>query len=109
MQVSYIEFGADDAAKCGEFLESLLGWQFTPMGDTGDGWFDAGAIRAGLHGGERPPSVVVYFGVADLGSVLVRVRELGGTADEPGPEEPGFGRFANCTTPDGLRFGLHQR
>jgi predicted enzyme related to lactoylglutathione lyase len=40
---------------------------------------------------------------------MALVREAGGQADPPAPEEPGFGRFSNCRDPQGIRFGLHQR
>jgi predicted enzyme related to lactoylglutathione lyase len=108
MEISYIEIGAGDARATGSFLAKLLGWTLHPMGDAGDGWFEAGAIKAGLHGGEQPPRLDLYFRVPDLRAAIERVRELGGEADEPGPEEASFGRFANCRAPDGLRFGLHQ-
>lgn len=108
MTVSYIEIGASDATVTGSFLAKLLGSTLQPMGTAGDGWFEAGAIKAGLHGGEHLPRVDVYFHVPDLLAAIECVRNLGGQADEPGPEEAGFGRFATCRAPDGLRFGLHQ-
>lgn len=36
------------------------------------------------------------------------MRELGGTASDPGANEAGFGRFSQCIDPQGVRFGLHE-
>ncbi|WP_235087715.1 hypothetical protein [Chromobacterium sp. Beijing] len=56
--VSYIEIGAGDAAPVGAFFAELFGWSFHPMGTDGGGWFQAGSIKAGLHGGmPRPGSI----------------------------------------------------
>ncbi|MGC7323044.1 VOC family protein, partial [Mycobacteroides abscessus subsp. massiliense] len=49
-----------------------------------------------------------FFGVADIDAAVMTVRELGGEAEDPGPEEPGFGRFTFCRDDQGVRFGLHQ-
>jgi uncharacterized protein len=45
--------------------------------------------------------------VEDIEAAVKRVRELGGTADEPGLAETG-GRFASCRDDQGVEFGLHQ-
>jgi len=37
------------------------------------------------------------------------VRAAGGTAPDPGPAEPEFGRFVECRDDQGVRFGLRQR
>ena len=79
------------------------------MGDGGEGWFETPAIKAGLHGGDPNPGILVFFSVADLEVAEARVGELGGESDEPSAEEPGFGRFCMCRDPQGIRFGLHRR
>jgi predicted enzyme related to lactoylglutathione lyase len=50
----------------------------------------------------------MYFSVNDIEAAVLTVRQLGGTAEEPRPEEPGFGRFTACTDDQGVQFGLHQ-
>ena len=47
----------------------------------------------------------VYYDVDDVRASADRVRELGGSADEP-QLVPGMGWFATCTDPEGNAFGL---
>jgi predicted enzyme related to lactoylglutathione lyase len=104
--VSFIEFGVDDAAAAGPFLANVFGWSFHPM--KSGGWLDTASGRAGMHPND-PSQVYVYYRVSDLDAAAARIRELGGTAEPQGPGDAEFGRFADCTGPGGLRFGLHQK
>jgi predicted enzyme related to lactoylglutathione lyase len=106
-EVSYIEIGAGDAGKTRSFLGQLFGWDFHPMGTGPEGWFETPSIKAGLHGNDPEPGILVFFSVPDLEITIAKVRELGGDASEP-IEEPGFGRFSTCRDPQGIRFGLHR-
>ncbi|AXT47300.1 MULTISPECIES: VOC family protein [Chromobacterium] len=106
--ISYVEIGAGDARAVGAFFAELFGWSFHPMGTDGGGWFQAGSIKAGLHGGETAPRIDLFFQVPNLAAAVERVRALGGQVDGEIAEEPGFGKFAQCHAPGGLSFGLHQ-
>ena len=106
MKPSYLEIGAPDDAKAQSFFTDLFEWSFTPMEN--GGWFDSGEIKTGLHGKDERPAIIVYFTVSDIEAAIAKVRCLGGTADDPTPDEPGFGRFSICTDPQGIRFGLRQ-
>lgn len=106
MKPSYLEIGSQDEVATKQFFQSLFGWTFTPMEH--GGVFDTGDIKTGLHGGDEQPGIVVYFQVPDIAAAVQTVRRLGGKADDPSPAEPGFGRFATCHGPGGVRFGLHQ-
>ena len=106
-QLSFVEIGTPDLKVASKFLGELFDWPFTPMGDAGEGWFQTPGMRAGMHQ-EATPRFYVFFNVPDLAVAISRVKELGGHAEEAGPEEPGFGKFCNCRSPDGLEFGLHQ-
>ena|ERR1700736_2670293 len=107
--LSYIEIGSGDAAKTRAFLAQLFGWDFHPMGAGPNGWFRTPSIKAGLHGNDPDPGILVFFSVPDLEEAIAKVRELGGEAGEPSPEEPGFGRFSICRDPQGIPFGLHRK
>lgn len=107
-ELSYIEFGAGDAGKARAFLVQLFGWDFHLMGTGPEGWFQTPSIKAGLHGNDPNPGILVFFGVPDLEEAIAKVKEMGGEADDPS-EEPGFGRFCTCRDPQGIRFGLHRR
>ncbi|MEO0704421.1 MAG: VOC family protein [Cyanobacteria bacterium J06649_5] len=106
--VSYIEIGAQNAEASRTFFEQLFGWNFHPMGNDGEGWFQTPSIKAGLHGQDSEPQISIFFDVPDLMAAISKVQDLGGEAEQPGPDEPGFGRFCSCRDPQGVRFGLHQ-
>jgi len=107
-EISYLEIGANDTESTRHFFEQLFGWSFNPMGDEGEGWFQTPSIEVGLHGNDPEPQFFIFFNVPDLELAIARVKELGGETDEPGANEPGFGRFCICRDPQGIRFGLHQ-
>jgi uncharacterized protein len=104
---TYLEIGSSEPSKSAEFFRRVFGWPYHPMGAEG-GWFQGPTLKTGLHGNDPAPQIYVYFSVADLVSAIEQVRAAGGQADEPGPDEPGFGRFCNCKDPTGIAFGLHQ-
>jgi predicted enzyme related to lactoylglutathione lyase len=104
--VSFVEFGAGDPAAAGPFLAKLFGWSFHPMGS--GGYLETPSGRAGMHG-QDPEQVYIYYRVADLAAAMKRIEELGGTAKPQGDGDTDFGRFADCTGPGGIRFGLHQK
>jgi uncharacterized protein len=106
--ISYLEIGSGAAGRSSAFFAELFGWPFQPMEGQGDGWFDAGGIKIGLHGNDPDHGMVPYFRVANIHEAVALVRELGGQVDEATAEEPGFGIFRNCKDPAGVRFGLHQ-
>jgi predicted enzyme related to lactoylglutathione lyase len=106
--VSFIELGTSDTERSRPFFERVFGWSFHPMAQ-GGGWFQAPSMRVGLHGDDPRPQIYIFFEVPDLEQAIALVREAGGEADPPAPEEPGFGRFSNCRDPQGIRFGLHQQ
>jgi hypothetical protein len=51
-------------------------------------------------------TLTAYFTVDDISEAVTRVRELGGQAEDPSPEQRGFGRFSTCTDDQGIPFGL---
>lgn len=106
MKPSYLEIGAINNDDARAFFQALFGWSYTPMDD--GGWFDTGEIKTGLHREDDRPSIVVYFDVPEIEAAVAKVRQLGGTAEDPTPEVPGFGRFSTCADPQGIRFGLRQ-
>jgi len=104
---SHFEIGVPDARRAQAFFGSLLRWQFSKT--TGDNaWIETGGVRGGLHGDDPALSITLYFEVPAMEAAMRRVRELGGQADNQGPEENGE-HFVTCRDDQGLAFGLHQR
>jgi uncharacterized protein len=100
----HFELPVPDTKKGQEFYGRLLGWEFQDW----DGYLmiggasPTGAVMSG-NGGHP----VVYFHTDDIDSAIVRVRELGGTSDEP-HDIPEVGRYTNCADDQGTAFGLFQ-
>ncbi len=107
-ELTHFELGAPDAKKAKAFFASLLRWTFERFGDGEQAVIRTPTIRGGLHDGVTTATPVAYFTVDDIDAAVAQVRQLGGHADDPSPEEPGFGRFSTCTDDQGIRFGLHQ-
>jgi len=103
----YLEIGAKNTQATSAFFADLFGWKYTAM-DRSNGWFQTPSIRVGVHDDDPFPQIHVFFTVGNLEQAIARVRSAGGQADEPGPLEPGFGRFCSCKDPTGITFGLHE-
>lgn len=107
-ELTFFEIGVPDSERAQTFFARLFGWQFPPTGEPDQVWVKTPTIMAGLHEQDAEAHIAMYFAVDDIEVAVHSVRELGGTAEDPGPEEPGFGRFAACIDDQGLQFGLHQ-
>ena len=104
---SYLEIGSTNSKQSSAFFADVFDWEYAAM-DESNGWFQTPTLKAGIHGDDPDPQIYVFFAVNDLQQAASRVRSAGGQAEEPGPLEPGFGRFCNCKDPTGLAFGLHE-
>jgi predicted enzyme related to lactoylglutathione lyase len=89
VELSLVEFPADDAERARRFWEGLLGVLFAQREEgEGRGWHTRmGGIALGLH--ERGPGPgdrfsLPYFAVADVAEALARVQALGGEVVHPG-------------------------
>jgi predicted enzyme related to lactoylglutathione lyase len=107
-ELTHIELGAPDAKKARAFFGPLFGWTFELFDDGDQAIIHTPTTRGGLHDGVTSTTLTAYFKVDDIGDAVTKVRELGGYAEDPSPEQPGFGRFATCTDDQGIPFGLHQ-
>jgi predicted enzyme related to lactoylglutathione lyase len=105
---SHFELGAPDASQAKEFFGSLFDWKFEQFGEGNGGVIVTPTIRGGLHDGVTTSTLITYFRVDNIGEAVTKVRQLGGHAEDPSPEEPGFGRFSHCADNQGIPFGLHQ-
>ncbi|MFC8046556.1 VOC family protein [Nocardia sp. NPDC057353] len=105
---SFFEIGVPDATRARTFYEQLLGWKSHETKPGGPAWLETGGVRGGVHDGDEDRWIGIFFRVDDIEAATRRVRDLGGEADDPGPETEGFGRFAFCRDDQGVRFGLHQ-
>jgi predicted enzyme related to lactoylglutathione lyase len=107
-ELTFFEIGVPDSGRAQAFYSTLFGWEFPPTGEDDQVWVRTPSIKAGLHDQDPEARIAMYFSVNDIEAAVLTVRQLGGTAEEPRPEEPGFGRFTACTDDQGVQFGLHQ-
>ena len=94
----------DEAAKV--FYGAVLGWRFS-AGQVDRGWnIDGTSPPAGLWGGQQTPGLEPCYAVDDVDAALGEVRARGGRAQEP--TDQSYGRLAECTDDQGMRFQLWQ-
>lgn len=104
---TYIELGVTDADAARAFYGALLGWR--PSGSSGPGQVDTPTLSVGIHDQDPKPGFEVFFAVDDLDGSLAQVASLGGTVEGDVHDNPGFGRWCECTDDQGVRFGLRQQ
>ena len=106
----HFEVPAEDAQRAVGFYRQLFGWEFQSW----DGPIEYHMTQAGgdpggavypSESGERGP--IVYFDSDDIDATIMRVRELGGEADDKQPI-PGVGWFSRCRDTEGNSFCLYQ-
>jgi uncharacterized glyoxalase superfamily protein PhnB len=104
--VGYQTILVPDVERTKAFLGRVLGWTYR-AGSTPGGWEAEGvAPMTGLAGGAERVAVELCFQVDDVEAAVRRVREAGGTAQEP--ERKPYGALAFCEDDQGMRFQLWQ-
>lgn len=106
----HIEIPADDTGAGVAFYGSLFGWEFQSFPGPSEYHMarvdDASGVAVtNMEPGKR--GMRTYFDVDDINAGAARVKELGGTANDPMPV-PTMGWFATCADPHGNEFGLWQ-
>jgi predicted enzyme related to lactoylglutathione lyase len=108
LELSLVEFPADDPERARRFWEGLCGVPFAER-EEGEGRgleTREGGVELGLHARGPGPGDRVslpYFTVSDLEEALARVEALGGEVIHPGD------RWAICRDSEGSPFGLTRR
>lgn len=115
-EISFIEFGADDAGESARFYAALFGWAVEPgpHGAANGYRVDVAGTPAGIHSGDPGGAPYVFFAVEDLQAACKQVAELGGTVDPmdvngDAESQAAHGLFSLCRDRQGSPFGLHQR
>ncbi|HEX3839600.1 MAG TPA: VOC family protein [Acidimicrobiales bacterium] len=108
--ISYISLGIPDPARGAAFYGALLGWSSSP-GQSGEGQVDEVTPQVGMFNGTRAYGSVAFgavlgYRVDDVAAVVARVRDAGGTANDP--EERPYGLESSCLDNQGVPFYLHQ-
>jgi predicted enzyme related to lactoylglutathione lyase len=110
-KIVHFEVPAGDADRASGFYSGLFGYQ---IGDSGMEGIDYRMFQSAEDQGgaimpsERPGSgLIVYLDTDDIDASVVKVRDLGGSADDKQPV-PTHGWFASCKDTEGNHFSLWQ-
>ena len=109
--VVHVEFPSEDIERAQRFWSGLFGWSF---GDSVMPGIDYRMAQTSEKSGaalmesdERPGHPNFYFDTDDIDASLMKVRDLGGHAEEKMPV-PTHGWFAACKDSEGNAFHLWQ-
>ncbi|MEW2399438.1 VOC family protein [Streptomyces sp. NPDC046862] len=111
----WLDLGAPDVRATAAFYDSVLGWEYEPMGEGEDvegGMFKKdGKTVAGLgkltEEGARP-AWMIYYSVADTDATTQAVERAGGTVRVPSRDLGDWGRMAQYSDPLGGQFAVWQ-
>ena len=110
-EIVHFEVPAADVDRAVAFWSGLFGLEIGPsmMEDFQYRMFQAAPNQGGaIMASDKPGSgLVVYHDTADIDASVIKVRELGGTADDKQPV-PTHGWFAACVDTEGNKFSLWQ-
>lgn len=107
IELGYFTVPVKDLARGKTFYGGLFGWEFDPK-DSHDSYAHVGNTQIPLGLTARSPGSLenLYFRVEDIHATLAKVRELGGTAEEP--RRSGSGLSAVCRDDQGTAFSVWQ-
>jgi uncharacterized glyoxalase superfamily protein PhnB len=104
--VGYQTLFVPDVERTKAFLGRVLGWTYR-AGSVPGGWEAEGVVpMTGLMDGAERVEVQLCFQVDDIEAAVGRVREAGGTAQQP--ERKPYGALVECEDDQGMRFQLWQ-
>lgn len=102
--VSYFEIPSTNIDATRDFWNALFGWNFREGNFPGYSMIDGPTPLGGSPHDETSQHPRIYFAVPDIDAAVAKVRELGGTADDPVAIPSGA--FALCANSQGVKFGL---
>ncbi|WP_330231714.1 VOC family protein [Nocardia sp. NBC_00508] len=105
-EIVYFELPGNDARATEQFWGSLFDWTFRVGNFPGYSMIHGSNPIGGTPHGDASQHPRIFFSVDDIAAATTRVRELGGSADEP--VRIPTGAFANCTDDQGVQFSLFE-
>jgi predicted enzyme related to lactoylglutathione lyase len=110
-----LQSGRPDEAAA--FYGELFGWGTEPITENGQtvyvtiknraGWMNGGIMPTIGTPADAPSFWLIYFTVPSCDAAVSRTQELGGRV-LAGPMEPGFGRIAVLSDPQGAHFAVFE-
>ncbi|MEV4062172.1 VOC family protein [Nonomuraea dietziae] len=106
-QITYFELPSTDIEATQRFWGSLFGWTFYEGNFPGYSMIQGPEPMGGSPHGDSSRHPRIFFAVDDITAAVARVRELGGTAEDP--VSIPSGAYAHCTDDQGVEFSLSQQ
>lgn len=97
----YLTLPGPDVERSATFYRGLFGWE---LQQGNSGYHVANTYPPMGLASNPSPSPEVWIEVLDIDEAVAKVRELGGSADEPVHDDSGWN--ASCVDPNGTRFNL---
>lgn len=104
--IGYVSLWVPDIERSAPFFSSVLSWRYEPGSGPEGRQVQGLSLHHGLWGGHPRSNLFLCFAVEDVNAAVVRVRESGGTAEDP-QEEP-YGLISECIDDQGVRFALYE-
>lgn len=115
--MAWNELQTREPEKAADFYSALFDWQTEPVQTDGRtvyvtiknraGWMNGGMMPVSEQHGDAPPHWLPYFTVESCDEAVARTKDLGG-ALLAGPMEPGAGRIAVLSDPQGAAFAVFE-
>ncbi len=106
-QLTYWVLPVADQEKATAFFGDVMGWTWSEPGSAGGRHVMESEPWGGIASNDRVSTSTLAFGVDDMHAAVARIRELGGTAEDP--VDAGHGLWSECTDDQGTRFALFTR
>jgi predicted enzyme related to lactoylglutathione lyase len=102
--IGYVSVWTPDPERAARFYGAVLGWTYT-AGSSEQGRYVVGtSLPTGIWGGQESSTLFCCYAVDDVDAAVERVREAGGSAEEP-IDSPD-GRRVDCVDNQGVRLAL---
>ena len=102
--IGYVSLFVPDVQRAAAFFSAVLDWHFGPARAPQGRQVQGRGLSHGMWGEQEQSNLFLCFAVENLDFAVERVREAGGTAEEP-HEEP-YGSISGCTDDQGARFAI---
>jgi predicted enzyme related to lactoylglutathione lyase len=104
--IGYVSLWVPDVDRAASFFSRVLGWRYRPAGGPRARQVEGLSLHHGLWGGEAHNTLFCCFAVDSVDDAVERVRDAGGTAEEPALEP--YGLISGCTDDQGVPLALFE-
>jgi predicted enzyme related to lactoylglutathione lyase len=104
--IGYVSLWVPDVGKAATFFSDVLGWRYGPGSGPQGRQVDGLRLHHGMWGGVAHNTLFCCFAVDAVDEAVARVRDAGGTAEEPELEP--YGLVSGCTDDQGVAFAVFE-